>query len=528
MRNDVLHLCLPLVVVCAAALSAAIPSCSSSTTPDTQPDASQPDASQPESFPKDFLLGVATAGFQNDPGCPTVAASECIDPNSDWYAFVTSPDIKADATTHCACDPLEGGPGSYELYAADFDLTQGLDGNTVRLGFEWSRIFPTSTAGIDGYDALKAAANATAVKHYHDVLAALEQRGLKPMVTINHYSLPSWIHDAVGCHKDLSTCTKRGWLDAQGTVAEIAKYAGFVAKEYGGEIDLWCTLNEPFAVAVPGYIQPSANRSNPPAVLFKFAEGRAALTAMIEAHARIYDAVKANDTTDVDGDGKNSYVGLVYNIMPGFPRNAGNPDDVQGAKNFFYLWNEVFLNAAIKGDLDVSWDGTTQHRDDLAGRMDYLGVNYYGRGIVDGLPDAALTELSPLTTFNPLSLTLNDEYPKGMYETIKYVKDTFGLPVIITENGHSDPNDDTVAPRYFVQHLQWLAQAIKDGMTVQGYYYWTLVDNYEWNHGMTMPFGLYKLGADKSRTPRPIADVFRRVGQAWGIPDDLRKQYPID
>jgi len=66
-------------------------------------------------------------------------------------------------------------------------------------------------------------------------------------LTINHYTLPLWIHDGNACHQSLSTCTARGWLDKDRTVREIAKYAGFVAREFGAEVDLWATENEPFA-----------------------------------------------------------------------------------------------------------------------------------------------------------------------------------------------------------------------------------------------------------------------------------------
>src|SRR5262249_1427338 len=155
-----------------------------------------------------------------------------------------------------------------------------------------------------------------AIAHYHDVLKALRSRGLTPLVTLNHYTLPTWIHDGVGCHKNLGTCSPRGWLDKDRTVKEIAKYAGFVAKEFGGEVDLWAAENEPFAVILSGYLFPTADRTNPPAVLLHFPETKQVMTSMIYGHARMYDAIKANDTVDVDGDGKPSFVGLVYSMVP--------------------------------------------------------------------------------------------------------------------------------------------------------------------------------------------------------------------
>src|SRR5437899_1214381 len=106
-------------------------------------------------LPAGFLFGVATAGFQNDPGCPTVPAAECTDSKSDWYEYVTSKEIQADRGTFVTGEPLEDAPGSYELFPTDFDLVAGeLRGNAVRLSIEWSRLFPRSTVQAEGQEAL--------------------------------------------------------------------------------------------------------------------------------------------------------------------------------------------------------------------------------------------------------------------------------------------------------------------------------------------------------------------------------------
>lgn len=479
-------------------------------------------------FPEEFLFGVATAGFQNDPGCPTLPESECVDKNSDWYEFVNSPVVKTSGRGFLSGDPLSAGPGSYELYEKDFDLVKAsLGGNAVRLSIEWSRIFPTSTEGTEGFAGLAMKADARAVLHYHRMFGALKARGLLPLVTLNHYTLPAWIHDAEGCHKDLQKCTRRGWLDREKIVREISKYAGFVAREFGSEVDLWATLNEPFAVVLPGFIAPSSERTNPPAALFAMAEARAAMSAMIEAHARMYDAVKAADRADADGDGASSEVGLVYNLTPAAPRNPEKPVDVQGAKNLFYLYNEAFLRAVLTGDKDPELTGATVHDKDLEGRMDFLGINYYTRVIVDGTEQPFFPELSPLSTFNPLTSTLYTEYPQGLSDMIGYVNQ-FGVPAIITENGSFDQSSEETPPRYLAGHVKAAQEALGKGARLRGYFYWTLVDNYEWNHGMQMRFGLFALGEDaqKTRTPRPAAATFRRITQQRRVPPELVMEPP--
>lgn len=481
-------------------------------------------------FPEGFLFGSAIAGFQADMGCPTLPADACEDRNSDWYQFVTSPETVQSGGAHLSGQPPSVGPGHWELYEQDYDLVKDeLGHNAIRFSIEWSRVFPTATDGIEGHEALLAVADPEALAHYRAELAALKARGITPLVTLNHYTLPSWIHDGVGCHVSFADCAPRGWVDRARTVTEIAKYAGFVARELGADIDLWATLNEPFAVVLPGYLMPSGERSNPPAVTLQHEAARTVMVALIEAHARMYDAVKAGDTGDADGDGQPAVVGLVYNMAPVKPADPQNQLDVQAAENVFYLYNLAFLNATVKGDLDEDLDGQAVHRDDLAGRMDYLGINYYTRSTVEGTADPFIPELSPLSTFNPFSLVLWEDYPRGLYEMVKLVHEDFGVPSIITENGAQDPDDDGTGPSYLVRHLTWASRAARDGFDLRGYFYWTLMDNYEWNHGMDIRMGLYAVDKDdpqKARVPRQAVPAYAAIARAGAIPADLSAKYP--
>jgi beta-glucosidase/6-phospho-beta-glucosidase/beta-galactosidase len=498
-------------------------------TPDTAtPDTATPTAARP--FPSGFLFGTAIAGFQVDMGCPTLPAEECDDPNSDWYAFVTSPETLESAGAHLAGDAPSKGPGFWELYPEDMTRAkEELGNNALRISFEWSRIFPNATDDADSFDELKALASPKALAGYHAQLAKLKALGMTPMVTLNHYSLPTWIHDGVGCHVDLAACSPRGWVDQARTVKEIAKYAGFVAQEFGAEVDLWATENEPFAVILPGYLLPSADRTNPPARNFAAAEAKVVFAALIEAHARMYDAVKAGDTVDLDGDGKPAEVGLVYAMAPVKAMDPQKPLDVKAAENVFYLWNMAFLNAVVKGDFDAELDGTAVRREDLAGRMDWLGINFYTRITVEGLDTALLPELSPLTTFNALTLVPWEDYTRGIYEMAMIVKG-FGIPAYITETGTADPDDSGKQSKWLVETLTWIHEAIDDGADVRGYFYWTLMDNYEWNHGMGIRMGLYAVdteNVDKPRSPRSGVATYREITSAGGITEALLSAWPV-
>jgi beta-glucosidase/6-phospho-beta-glucosidase/beta-galactosidase len=482
-------------------------------------------------FPSGFTWGAAISGFQVEMGCPTLPAADCEDRHSDWYEFITSGQL-GDLADLMSGDTPSQGPGHFELYDADFArASDELGLSSVRFSIEWSRIFPTPTDGIEGFDALKAMANPEALAHYHAVFASLKAHRLKPLVTLNHYTLPVWVHDAVGCHQALATCTRRGWLDQERIVREIAKYAGFVGQEFAGDVDTWATLNEPFAIVLPGYLLPGLDRANPPAVRFQYAAAKQAFVAMVEAHARMYDAIKAADDADADADGVNARVGLVYSVTPTRPKNPENPLDRKGAENVFYLYNTAFLDGVILGQLDADLSKKPMTRPDLQGRMDYLGLNYYTRITVEGTDSATFPALSIHSNFNPLTLVVWEEYPRGLYDVLMHLEQRYHLPTIVTESGISDPADDGAGSRWLSTHLAWAQAAITDGAQLSGFYYWSLFDNFEWNHGMNERFGLYavdKADPAKVRTPRKTVEAYRRIVTANRVPDDLAATFPIE
>ncbi len=484
-------------------------------------------------FPKGFLFGTATAGFQVEMGCPTIDPAQCEDRASDWYEFVTTPSLVADQGLFIAGDPPSSGPGFYELYPADLDRAKNeLHNNALRLSIEWSRIFPKSTIGVEDPAALKAMANRQGLTFYHALFAAMKLRGLHPLVTINHYVLPAWIEDPIHCHPSLTApdCKAKGWDDPTTIEHEIAKYAGFLGREFGGEVDDWATLNEPFtAVILPSFLFQSAQRTNPPGDTLQFAAAKTAMVAEIEAHAKMVDAVRANDTVDADGDGKPARVGIVYNMEVVAPDNPDDPQDQAAAKNADYLLNQVFLNAVASGDLDANLDGNTVHRDDLANRMDFIGVNYYARLVVQGAPGSFFPQISSLLTFNPLTLSYDYQYPRGIYDVLMEAK-KWGVPLLISETGAGASDSANGGQADWVgATLTWVKRAIDDGATVTGYFYWTLMDNYEWNHGMQLKFGLY--GVDpkdptKARTARAGVAAYAAIAAPGAIPPDVAAKFP--
>jgi beta-galactosidase len=483
-------------------------------------------------FPPGFVFGSAIAGFQADMGCPTLARAKCDDPNSDWYVFTTTPELIADTSTHLSGqNPSIVGPGFWELYPEDIRRAdEELHHRALRLSLEWSRIFPAATDAASTFDDLKKLANPDALARYHAIFAELKRRGMRPMVTLYHYSLPTWIHDAKGCHADLGNCSPKGWVDHDRTVREAAKYAGFCAAEFGAEVDWWATLNEPLQNMLFGYVQPSDQRAHPPAVFLQTDAAKVVFRALIDAHARMYDAVKQYDKVDADGDGQASFVGVVYPMVPIEPANPGWFLDVNAAKDIDYLWNRAYLNAVVRGKYDENLDGNTVDRADLAGRMDYVGINWYSGIRVTGTGVALppISSLSPKFTANPLNVVETPNQPERLAEFLSYVNGELGLPAIISENGTGDPSDDGSGSRFLVRNLKAVAEAARAGADVRGYFYWTLMDNYEWNHGMNIRMGLYAVDKDdstKRRVARKSVAVYGEIARTGVLSNELLDMY---
>ncbi|MSP55564.1 MAG: glycoside hydrolase family 1 protein [Myxococcales bacterium] len=489
----------PLVTSLAAGLWLSLGACTGKAGEDT--------ASAAPKFPDGFMWGTAVAGFQVDPGCPTVPAEECEDRASDWYQWVTDPELVAETGNHLSGQPLSDGPGHYELYETDLDNAVALGTTAFRTSIEWSRLFPNGAAeGATTVDELMAHVDPSALAYYNAYFDAIVAHDLTPLVTLNHYTLPLWIHDGKGCHDDVDACTDRGWLDLDRMKPAIALYSGFCAQQFGDRVDWWATQNEPFAVVLSGYLMPSEDRTNPPGVSRSDLAIPVAFN-LAEGHAAMYDAVKASDEADADGDGIASMVGAVPNLVAVAPLDPENPTDVQGAEDLDYVYNRVYLNATVHGDFDRDLDGVAEeHRDDIAGRMDYIGVNYYTRITVRGLSSPFISAY-PKTDFYPEVVW--EEYPEGLADVVR-IANSYGVPAVVTENG-TQPTE-TAGDDFLRPHLSALLGAMDGGADVRGYFYWTLVDNYEWNHGMSFTFGMYALDPDtKERTERAIGETYTDI-----------------
>lgn len=426
-------------------------------------------------FPAGFWWGAATAAHQVEGQL-----------SNDWSASEAG-HVRDGATSQVGVD-------HYRRFDQDFALAQAMGHNAHRLSIEWSRLEPTPGAWDPG-----------AVAHYHEVLRALRARGLRPVVTLLHFTAPNWV------------AARGGWLDDR-AVTDFERFAHQVGREFGAEVDDWITINEPNVYAFKSYDEGSW----PP---FHHERGEAlqVMARLVEAHARAYRALHATDTHDADGDGPPARVGIAQHLAIFDPERPWHPLDQVMTYFNDRIFNRAFLAALTTGDLDFSLPGTpgiTRHLAAAAGTMDFVGINYYTRWLCRGTE--RLTR--PGAPTNDLGWEL---YPEGMLRALRLAgayatrPDGVRLPIYVTENGMDDRRG-TRRDGYLVQHLAAIAQARREGLDVRGYLHWTLMDNFEWVEGYLPRFGLYQVdrrpGKDLERIPTPTVALFRRIAQANALP----------
>lgn len=473
----------------ALALLAPLAACSSSD--DDGGGATTPPEPAEVTFPQGFLWGSASAAFQVEKGLG----------NTDWGIWVKTPGkIKG------GDDPDVGGADALAHIDDDVALLKASNQNAYRFSLEWARVYPTRAA----FDADQP--DPAAVAAYDKLFAALRAAKIAPFVTLQHFSLPDYLSDPRKPNEPQG-------FERPESVEMFAKWCQRAAARWGGEIDWWATINEPIMSPLGGYIQGSF----PPGLVLAMDRALAVGRSSALAHARCFDAVKAADTKDADGDGKASMVGIVHHLRAIEPEDPTYPEDVAAAERVRYVNNTWFLNAAVRGDWDEDFDGKLDGPKDrkadpaLANRSDYIGVNYYSALVatVNGLRipviDAFIKQ-DRLVSDRPKTDFYWDIYPKGLRIVLDEVKG-YGVPIVITENGLAD-SKDVNRSRFLLEHLYELGKARADGIDVRGYLYWSLLDNFEWASGFCPRFGLHTVDrATGARAARPSAQTYAKIAR---------------
>ena len=473
------------------------------------------------------------------------AAKDGLDPNTDWYAWVHDKRNIQKGTV--SGDFPEDGVDYWHLYKQDHDAAKELGLNAFRLGVEWSRIFPKSTAEVEvgierasdgniadvdiddeALERLAKAADNKSLGHYRDTITDLRQKGFKVFVCLNHFTLPLWIHDPISTRGSMFGGGLRGWVD-ETPIVEFTKYAAYVASRLGDVVDNWATFNEPNIVPEAGYL---LKESGFPPQKRSFGAYKKAMVHLALAHARAYDAVKKAYAAKADEDSPAAVnIGVIQNVIPFEPLTDGE-DDLRAAEVMGFMHNNYLVQSVTKGMLDFDFEGKQKGaKSYMRNRTDWIGVNYYTRLVVRGKK----SPLVKLATGMPLMLDLqrgygfaceprsksrdglptsdtgSEIYPQGLSKALNAMK-VYGKPLYVTENGVAYA-EDTLRQQFLVDHLKVIENVInEEKIDVRGYFHWSLTDNYEWAKGFSMKFGLYAVDLKtRKRTPRKSADTLRKI-----------------
>lgn len=436
-----------------------------------------------------FLLGTATAPHQIEGGL-----------TNNWSFFETQ-GTRPDGTPRILNgDTAQVSSDSWNLWMEDIGLLEQLGANTYRFGISWSRLVPE-----------RGAWNEQAAEQYKMQLRELRARGITPMVTIFHFSMPVWFYRLDEDQHDLG-----GWESDQ-ALAAFEEFAVRVAQEFGPEVDHWCTVNEPNVFALQGYTLGNF----PPGVEGDTAQTSRVYARLLEAHAIAARALRTHDTVDVDGDGKATFIGLAHHVRLQQPASSHSLDITLAAITNDFV-NEVVPRALTTGVIKIDVPGTItidQEVEGLKDSVDWLGINYYEREFIrTNLSDPTLSTQYVQAGREQSDLGW-DFYPEGLHHLLLRMK-RYGLPIIITENGLADDDDD-LRPRHMRHHLYAVLRAMQDGVEILGYYHWTLLDNFEWAEGYEARFGLFEVDFEddaRPRTARPGAvGEFQRIARGLGL-----------
>jgi beta-glucosidase len=414
---------------------------------------------EPRRFPKGFLWGCATSAYQVEGG----------NLHSDWWQFEHSGGIVTGDSAAIACD-------HYRRFREDFVLLRELHNNAHRLSVEWSRVEPVSGE----FDARE-------LDHYREVLQHLRALGLVPMVTLHHFSSPTWF-------------ARRGGWAAPGAETAWLRFVGVVARALGDLVSFWCTLNEPNVYAYQGWVAGEF----PPGRRGDRAGMYRVLQNMRRAHSSAYE--------------------LLHGLTPGAAVGLAHE-----------RWLLKPADAASRSDRDaVSSADVLMERWPLeSGRLvrvvespgDYIGLNHYSGGLVAADPDVSGGRIR---CFNPPGLHESDLgwviEPRWLRDCLEELR---GLdrPIYITENGLA-AEDDARRSEFLRGMLSELHEAVSSGIDVRGYFHWSSLDNFEWSRGYSAPFGLIRVDwATQERTVKPSGLLYGRIARTNALPDEWQEPH---
>ena len=440
-------------------------------------------------FPDGFLWGAATSAYQIE-GSPLEDGAGA----SIWHRFShTAGNTTNDDHGDIACD-------HYRRYPDDVALMRTLGLQAYRFSVAWGRVLPDGTGRV----------NQNGLDFYRRLVDELLAAGIQPLLTLYHWDLPAALDD------------RGGWLNRD--VAEwFADYAQVMYRALDDRVKIWTTLNEPWVVSDGGYLHGELapghrNRFEAPIVSHN----------LLRAHAAAVEAYRS-----IGGN----QIGIVVNLEPKYAASRFD-EDVAATRRADAYMNRQYLDPLFFGEypeemremFGEAWpEFPAEDFDKLRQKLDYVGVNYYTRGLTKSDPsvpvERAVRVRNPRAAYTDVGWEV---FPQGLTDILTWVTERYGrMPLYVTENGAAfyDPPTaengtlaDPLRVSYYRSHLNAVLDAIEKGADVRGYMAWSLLDNYEWSHGYGKRFGIVHVDyATQQRTPKDSAKFYGEVIAENGV-----------
>ncbi len=425
-----------------------------------------------ETFPQDFIWGAATAAYQIEGAWNEDGKGESI-----WDRFSHTPGMVTNGDTgDIACD-------HYHRWQEDVALMADMGLEAYRFSIAWPRILPEGRGEV----------NRAGIDFYSRLVDRLLEAGIVPWATLYHWDLPQALQD------------EGGW-PAREIVDAFTEYADVASRALGDRVKHWITLNEPWVSAFVGYRD---GRHAPGHA--DLGEALAASHHLLLSHAQAVPVIRANRP--------DAEVGITLNLTPQEPASASMADRqeatwVDGYINRWFL--DPLAGRGYPQDVVTSLGQAmpfvqTGDLDLIAVPVDFLGVNYYTRGIVRSSRVSETDNPPPQVVQSDEITDMGWEvYPRGLYNLLGRLHFEYNFPAIyITENGAAYADevgrdgqvDDPARLEYIKRHLEAVFRAIQIGVPVRGYFAWSLLDNFEWGFGYSKRFR-----ARLCRLPHPAAN----------------------
>ena len=424
---------------------------------------------KPFKLPDHFLMGSATAATQIEGG----------DINNNWYDWCLKGKIKDGTSCIRAND-------HWNRYVEDIGLMKQLNHKVYRMGLEWSRIEPEKGCFDEG-----------AVRHYRNEISLLLENGIRPLVTLHHFTHPLWF-------------AAEGEFESSKAVEYFERYTGYVVDKLGDLVSEYITINEPNVYVTSGYfygIWPPGKKD--------FRLAMKVFKNLALCHFAAYGTI--HEIRRKRGfDGK-TMVG-VANHLRVFDPYSRNPLDFIAARLLQHVFQDAIMKSMTGGFLipPVGFGAP-------AGRgryCDFLGINYYTRSAVHfkGFKDDTM----PGKPRNDLGWEI---YPEGLARICRHYYKKYGKPIWITENGTCDAKD-SFRTEYIYSHLREVSKLCREGIPVERYYHWTLMDNFEWLEGESARFGLVETDYEtQKRTVRSSGDFYAELCRENAVTQTMVDKY---